>query len=503
MQSKTSGLLLAGLLTAPAMGEIQIDVELMLGGENHAEQIHQTGIPVAYDTSWAVTDDSTVFTCGELLNWAVAVTVSGTNGDVCNGVAHLVVDLELLKDGQLVYPAKADPGCHLGGWCSTMNTGVLNSPAGRGSLQLAAFAYSVDSGAIAPIVDPVNGLDSRPFITGSLIDDVAADGAGMQDATYPSTYGFPPSSISPIGVLEGMGAGFSSFSIPSFDRTPNTIIDGNLAGVGCVGSYQNTTCGVPSSLPVGNGPFLEGQIYLKGMSSGVYELKVTASADANSVLLGDFNPLSIGGDLTSLPTYAQPVTIGGSDSIGFTIDCPPPVHLTYAASRKLHSGLDCHDEYDVELYPNPEGTAGAGVECRSDGTIDRLVLEFDSPVSLDCSNIMINRGREVCAGVTDLGGNAYEVALVGGMNETCLEVELLGIPYLEGTRIFQGLNLLGDVNASGGVTIIDLANAKSCMGTPIGAGFCTRADTNRNCNISVIDLSNIKAEVGSTASCWR
>ncbi len=173
--------------------------------------------------------------------------------------------------------------------------------------------------------------------------------------------------------------------------------------------------------------------------------------------------------------------------------------LVSAVSRKLHGGTD---DYDIELYPNPAGTAGAGVESR-EGGIERLVLTFDAPVSIDCSNIQVNQGTDSCDSVTDLGGNAYEVALSGGSDDSCVEIEIVSLS-LSSVSVIQGLNIKGDVNASGGVTVIDLSEAKTDItggtnGTVVAGN--AQKDVELSNGLTVIDLSEIKAQVGGSATC--
>ncbi len=212
--------------------------------------------------------------------------------------------------------------------------------------------------------------------------------------------------------------------------------------------------------------------------------------------------------------YQTPTIVGGGATDDQDIGSPgikpvpPGGELNYAASRKLHGATV---DFDIDLL-NPVGTAGAGVESRETGIIDRLMLGFTTATTIDCSNIQVNAGTQTCSSVTDLGfvtglgvgGNVdsflYEVELTGGTNNTCLEVELVNLTLSGGPTTVQGLSIKGDANASGGVTVIDLSVIKADLGIPVDATNAA-SDINVSNGLTVIDLSESKASIGGAATC--
>jgi hypothetical protein len=183
------------------------------------------------------------------------------------------------------------------------------------------------------------------------------------------------------------------------------------------------------------------------------------------------------------------------DTITFELDGGIAVLPTLAAahSRKDHSGT----EYDITLLP----VGPSNVESRMGG-VDRLILEFSGAVALTCGDIQVNAGTATCGGTADLGGNVWEVTLVGAADDECVQYEVINV--VTGPATVTARNILGDAEGGGGVNIGDLAAIKGNIvgGTLVVVdGTSFRQDVNLSGGLNIGDLASTKTQIGGGAVC--
>lgn len=171
-----------------------------------------------------------------------------------------------------------------------------------------------------------------------------------------------------------------------------------------------------------------------------------------------------------------------------------------ASSRKLHGQEGDTVEYDLPLALSGDPT----VEPRQGG-VDRIILKFSSPVSLSCADVSLTTAA--CGAVTDLGGGLiWELGLTGVASNECETLTLLASLGLGVTspKSVRMVNVFGDVNQSGNVSLVDLAYVKSGI---IGKARGTVDETNflqdvqLSNSINIADLSAVKSNFGASASC--
>jgi hypothetical protein len=109
--------------------------------------------------------------------------------------------------------------------------------------------------------------------------------------------------------------------------------------------------------------------------------------------------------------------------------------------------------------------------------------------------------NKTCAGTADLGGNSWEVTLTGLTPNTCTSVT---VNAAIGAPVVYGLNVYGDVDAGGSVTIVDLSTIKSnvaggTLGVVNGTNFAQDLDVSNTLNI--IDMSQAKSNLTGFVTC--
>lgn len=180
---------------------------------------------------------------------------------------------------------------------------------------------------------------------------------------------------------------------------------------------------------------------------------------------------------------------------------PGPPRLMAAASRKRHeSYAGDAAEYDLPLALIGDPT----VEPRQGG-VDQVILRFDAPVALSCDEVTLTGAT--CDEAVDLGAQTtWELRLSGVSSNACETLALqagLGLDP-DGPSNLSMLNILGDVDQSGGVNVVDLAAVRNALRGTVNGEVDESTfllDVQLSNTLNVLDLNVVKANVGSSATC--
>ncbi len=173
--------------------------------------------------------------------------------------------------------------------------------------------------------------------------------------------------------------------------------------------------------------------------------------------------------------------------------------LIGAASRKLHENAGGESAtYDVPLNLGAVST----VEPRVGGA-DQIVLDFTLPVTLGCGSITLDNAT--CDSVVDQGdGTSWLVSLSDVAENSCETLTLSGAAGLDPSSPLEVRvrSIVGDVDGSGGATIIDLSAVKNAVETGSVVDETNfRFDVQLSNSLTLIDLSTVKANTGGSATC--
>jgi len=455
--------IVALLFGGQALGQSTMMLTAGLGGDNHVADWE-----AFLNTPFTPPDpDVVTYASGEVITWHVEASVVGDHslGWTPNGISNLVFHLEVIdvNTGQLVAAGSTSlsPGASIPngfGFFSSTNDGdadgLRGMIGGADPRENAAFARSFGS--------------SGP---GRIWDTSANGGPTLDRKQYPSAAGWPAASTAPQGMLVGMGAGYSQYTLSGVVRTP---------GVGGIGSCALAIV-----------PVAEGQMMLP---DGCYQLKVCPGT-GNNVLRGDFDCL------TEAPgSFAVAVDGAEPDCIEFSVgdvgSCPAapacvcggvePTCPTGAASRRTHGATP----YDVAIPI--DGTPG--VEPRmADAGMPQLVLTYASaPADPGCAGVTVVNGT--CDG-TSVDGNDLVIDLSYGAN-TCVAVTVGDCPTVK-ILAHQGNVNLG---IPAGVNVVDLQDVKNEIFLPVSAANAIY-DVDASNSINVLDLQAVKNNIFVPASC--
>jgi hypothetical protein len=244
----------------------------------------------------------------------------------------------------------------------------------------------------------------------------------------------------------------------------------------------------------------------QGYSSAPWTVNQTANAltwssetfaqnqNANAIRWGTLYNFRFDSDKP--PTNAS-ATIGFFKTgapITMAVQVPTPdTTLTFnsAVSRKTHGAAGNFD-IDLPLSGN------AGVECRSSGGNQTLVLTF--------SNNVVSGNAAVTAGIgtvgsTSFSGNTMTVNLTGVSDEQQITVDATNVMdtlgHTLGDAPINAVILAGDTNGNRTVNAADVAQTKAQQGAPVDqTNF--RNDVNANGTINAADVAIIKANAGNS-----
>jgi hypothetical protein len=475
--------IVALFLSGPAMGDSLLEMMIEVGGDNKVAD-WENNLNTPYVAGSSANDQMFLADGGTglaIVTWDVVIALTGTHsdGNVPNGVANIVFDLELrnTQTGELVALGRAantivDGDNPTGpGFFSTTNDGdadgLRGSSVGPDPLHNAAFTRSF-AGTI--------GIAG----TGRVWDQKVDGGPRLDRPQYPSAAGYPTGSVAANGKLVGMGTGYSLYTLSDDIRVP---------GVGGIGSCQLAVV-----------PVAEGQIALE---VGRYTLKVVPDT-ANNILRGDFDCT------TDEPrSFALPVDQATGSEINFIVAAPPK--LESAASIKLNAFAE---EFGIDMK-----LAGSAdpllVEPRNDGPT-RTVFTFDQDVDITGASVTLsvawNMYTPTLDGIVPVGTDGMEVQASGivtaDLYNYCLKVDISGVTGTVGGLAMDPVRylimpLLGDVNGDGWTDTADINLAKDQSGEYVwgttGADF--RRDFNLDGWVDSGDINLAKARSGNSCYC--
>ena len=174
----------------------------------------------------------------------------------------------------------------------------------------------------------------------------------------------------------------------------------------------------------------------------------------------------------------------------YSLTMPP---LTQIASRVSHGDSG---PFDIDLpFAGPPG-----VECRSANGNYQIVFRFTNHLSR-VGAATVTRGTATIAS-TAISADTHEcvVNLSGVSNAQYVSVSLSNVEDVEHNSGTVGVTmavLVGDLNASGGVTGSDVNLCKSQVGAAV-TEHTFRDDVNANDSISGSDVNLVKAQVGTS-----
>jgi hypothetical protein len=478
--------IVALLMAGTAVAQTTVQLELEIGGDNHAADLKVNNF-VLYTPGSTADGQQIDINTTPILNYGVRAIVSGDHdGYQAKGVANLVMDLELrvgIDDTGPIAGAEFFSSYHdaagscadftppvdqvaLIGHCGRDATGKVNSQENVcvPCYAAAAFAFVFDINSTygpARLIDQNVGnwcgTDYNPW-----------GGPNMGVFLYPTCE---------LGKLYGVGAGY-----PHYQSSGTTTRTRPYVGL-----YPNPDAQMPQS-PVA---LIEGQIDLSGLPLGFYTL-VAIPGNGINILRGD---IDLG---TNQPAFALPADNKVGDTLTFElIDVPvQDPELVAAASRCNHGGTDFDIPLNLSGTPTTEPRIGP----------QKVVLTFSEEMAAQDGSI--DAGQEITASIgtitqIDVVGNEIIVSLADLPQWGCLIIEATGLksassgaPQTGDTDVYIDI-LTGDVDFSGGVNIVDLSSVKGLIVNP-GPLDATNFQLDVDCSggVNVVDLSAVKANLG-------
>ena len=300
--------------------------------------------------------------------------------------------------------------------------------------------------------------------------------------------GFPGAGQMKILSFNGGGwytAAFAPDGNGTYDITsitPGPLVGGGPEGIGFV--------------PAGSPVFPPNSVLVAQYSAGQV---ITAPLDSN----GDPIVANAQNFITGLSgvegTFIDPVTgdllfstYGGGNQVirvsGFGM---PPVP-TSAVSRKTHGAAG---PFDVDLL------SASGIECRNgtpSGKDFTVIVTFANPVTLNGA-LVTSSDSMATADPPNVSGGTVTVNLHNVSNVQRINVILTNVNdgMRSGDVSIPMAILIGDTNASAGVSAADIAQTKAQSGqAATGANF--RTDVNVSGAISAADIALVKSKSGTT-----
>jgi len=463
---------LAMLVGGQAYGQYTVTYTVELGGNNGAAAYHTGAFP-QYVRLANGDQDGKTYNVGDILDWAVVVAVTGTNGDgvPSAGAANLVFDLELHEgtaDGPLVAIGRTNDPATVGGFFSTILDG--QPVAGEANpTENAAFASAFDiDGDNNGTPDGANG--------GRLWDTLTSGGPNLDFYTYPSTAGYPAASTAAQGTLVGMGAGYKELT------WGGKTADQDRVGVGI--ADETTYCAA-----LGVKALFEGQISTAGLTgNGTTYVLVLKAGTGNNVVPGDTEQFPICDPGISGGKFAIAASTVSGDTISFTLaggcQVQAPV-MTAAKSVKSHGGT----EFAVDLFAKE-------VEPRIDGPT-KVVVTFDRAIRLvtnTAADVAVTAGTVSAVAVN---GAELTVTMSGVASGTQSTMSFPGVADAQTCEVAASTStlcmatLLGDFDNSASVNVVDLITVRNLQNKVLDATNF-RADVDADGSFNVVDLITVR-----------
>ena len=256
--------------------------------------------------------------------------------------------------------------------------------------------------------------------------------------------------------------------------------------------------GYNSTLSTGFSNPLPGRMAWTGLSGGTAATPAYITTVVNLPAAAAGQPIQLkwrqGSDSSVVPT-TNPGSRIDTVSITTAVCGGTGPTVNSAVSRKTHGAAG---PFDINLPLVPLGGA-VGVECRSGPTagVYQLVVTFASPVTLGSATVTTGTGSVSSASAA---GSVVTVNLAGVADAQRLGVTLNNVSdgtNLGSVMVPMGV-LVGDTNASGGVTGSDVAQTKAGAGTGSVTAGTFRTDVNVNGIINGTDVSIVKSDAGHT-----
>jgi len=255
-----------------------------------------------------------------------------------------------------------------------------------------------------------------------------------------------------------------------------------------VGQSVTFTASVTGASPTGNVAFMDGASTLAGCGA----VPLTGA--------GNTRTATCASSALTQATYAMTASYVGdasnaasvSASLAQVVLAAGPANaplLQSAASRKVHASAGTFD------LPLSLATTSPTVEPRT-GPAHTLVFTFDKPIT--GASATVAEGTATAAAPT-VSGNDVVVALSGASDQQYVTVVLSNVSSSDGgsggsATVRIGL-LLGDVNQSRLVTVLDLVIENGQLGKPLSASNFM-LDVNVNGALTVLDKVVINGQAG-------
>lgn len=180
-----------------------------------------------------------------------------------------------------------------------------------------------------------------------------------------------------------------------------------------------------------------------------------------------------------------------SSDADFTIEATPvPPSITAAVSRKTHGGAG---SFDMDVR------ASGAVECRKNGPT-KVIVTFSQPVfghdGLDTTDVSLSSGT--VTGVS-INGSVLIIDMTDVADATMLTIGFAGIENQYGLAVSGTLtfgSLLGDVNKTKDVNLIDVGAVKAQYGNVVSSSTF-KYDLNIDGSLNLIDVGLAKSRYGN------
>ncbi len=226
----------------------------------------------------------------------------------------------------------------------------------------------------------------------------------------------------------------------------------------------------------------------------------------NEWLYGPWNPIQRTCPLPA-PDQTNMAFILLTDDPQIPPPCPPSPTITEWRSIRTHANGVGELKIVLDPLAAGNGPGGPTVETRGGG-IQKIQVDFDMPAVLSAPALI--------SITSDAGGTSYvpttalmispatlEMTFAAGLlpDEKCYKMDLAGaITGLIGDTDCNVRSLIGDVNGSGSVEIVDVFFVKSKNGQVVTEALA-RFDINTSGTLEIVDVFFTKSRNGKSATC--
>ncbi len=245
--------------------------------------------------------------------------------------------------------------------------------------------------------------------------------------------------------------------------------------------------------------------FFGGLYGAFPENLSTITLDTSGVAPGTYTIVTSGSGVSGSDAYAngliEPAAFGGGHT-GYTVTVEAGVGVAATEWRSVRTHGNGVGELGIVL---DSGSALGTIETRGDG-IQKIEVDFDQAATLvgavsvtsDNGGTIHTTTANMINGNTTLELTAFTPAIP---DEACANIDLAGaITGLIGDTDCYVRSLIGDVNGSGSLEIVDVFFVKSKNGQTVTEALA-QFDINTSGTLEIVDVFFTKSRNGNSVTC--